>query len=132
MKKKAMLALSVLAAASLLYPGGAMAGRALSDAEMETVAAGSVNTEFVDSTMYFSFSKAGDDFDVSGDGSLDLLMGAPDKLGSIAISGNAQSGLSSLVNITAVDSAIQVLLNLNINVNSSVGSLQQLNLSGSL
>ena len=45
----------------------------------------------------------------------------------LQLMGNAQSNLRSLININAVNSPIQVLLNLNINVNSHVGILNQWN-----
>ncbi|MBI5454847.1 MAG: hypothetical protein HY956_09475 [Deltaproteobacteria bacterium] len=130
MRKRAIPIIAALAISAFAWTNDAHAARELTDAELDGVAAGSVYTELVDGTLNFSFSKAGGDYSVDGDGSLGFAM-SPDKYGAITLSGNAQSGLNSVVNITAVDSAIQVLLNLNINVNSSVGTLQQLNLSGS-
>ncbi len=50
--------------------------------------------------------------------------------GTINFSDNAQQNLNSLVNITAVNSNISVLLNLNVNINSTVGTVTQSNLSG--
>lgn len=52
--------------------------------------------------------------------------------GSLTIQDSAQSNLRSLININAVNSPINVLLNLNININSQVGVLEQLNLQGRL
>lgn len=49
--------------------------------------------------------------------------------GTINLSDNAQQNLNSLVNITAVNSSINVLLNLNVNINSTVGTVTQSNLS---
>ena len=49
--------------------------------------------------------------------------------GTINLSDNAQQNLNSLVNITAVNSNISVLLNLNVNINSTVGTVTQSNLS---
>ena len=46
---------------------------------------------------------------------------------SLLLMGNAQSNLQSFININAVNSPIQVLLNLNINVNSTIGNINQLN-----
>ena len=40
---------------------------------------------------------------------------------------NAQSNLRSLININAVNSPINILLNLNINVNSHIEQIKQLN-----
>ena len=44
---------------------------------------------------------------------------------SVAISGQAQQNLSSLVNIVAVNSAVQVLMNVNVAINSQVSSVSQ-------
>lgn len=52
--------------------------------------------------------------------------------GSLTIQDGAQSNLQSLININAVNSPVNVLLNLNININSQVGVLEQLNLQGRL
>jgi len=46
---------------------------------------------------------------------------------SLQLMDNAQSNLRSLININAVNSPVQVLLNLNININSSIGAVSQLN-----
>ena len=71
---------------------------------------------------------------VSGTGS--LVVQAPGNststttTGSVNLSGSAQQNLSSLININAVNSTINVLLNLNININSTVGTILQSNLNG--
>ena len=46
---------------------------------------------------------------------------------SLQLMDNAQANLRSLININAVNSPIQVLMNLNINVNSNIGNLNQMN-----
>ena len=51
-------------------------------------------------------------------------------MGSLTLNGQAQQSLSYLVNINAVNSNIQVLLNLNVNISSTVGSVMQSNLAG--
>jgi hypothetical protein len=51
-------------------------------------------------------------------------------IGSITLNGNAQQNLSSLINLNAVNSKINVLLNLNVNINSTVGTIIQSNLNG--
>lgn len=51
-------------------------------------------------------------------------------MGSINLSGSAQQNLSSLININAVNSTVNVLLNLNVNINSTVGTILQSNLNG--
>lgn len=71
---------------------------------------------------------------VTGNGS--LVIQAPGgttsttTTGSINLSGSAQQNLSSLISINAVNSPINVLLNLNININSTVGTILQSNLNG--
>ena len=44
---------------------------------------------------------------------------------SISMSDQAQQNLSSMVNITSINSTISVMLNLNVNINSTVGTVNQ-------
>jgi hypothetical protein len=73
---------------------------------------------------------------VSGVGS--LVIQAPTNsttnttTGTINLGGSAQQNLSSLININAVNSTINVLLNLNINIDSTVGTILQNNLNGKM
>lgn len=46
---------------------------------------------------------------------------------SIHVGDQAQQNLTSLVNILAINSAIQVMLNVNVSINSTVGSVNQYN-----
>jgi hypothetical protein len=64
---------------------------------------------------------------VSGAGTMAFVQN--NTTGTINLSDNAQQNLNSLVNITAVNSSINVLLNLNVNINSTVGTVAQSNLS---
>ena len=70
---------------------------------------------------------------VSGVGS--LAVQAPNSsttvnnTGSINLSGSAQQNMSSLININAVNSTINVLLNLNVSINSTIQSITQSNLN---
>ncbi len=50
---------------------------------------------------------------------------APVSSPSILMSGQAQQNLTAMVNIAAVNSSVQVLMNLNISINSRVGSVGQ-------
>jgi hypothetical protein len=50
--------------------------------------------------------------------------------GTVSLGGSAQQNLSSLININAANSTINVLLNLNVNINSTVGTILQSNLNG--
>ena len=51
-------------------------------------------------------------------------------LSSLTLNGDAQQNLTSLININAVNSKINVLLNLNVNINSTVATVLQTNLNG--
>lgn len=120
----------------LLLLGGAGPGRAaareLSDDELDQVTAGGVSVEVLDGVLNFQFrSAAGGGVSVDGSGTLSMSAEQlPNSVGAIVLRDSAQGNLRSVVNVTAVNSAIQVLINLNVNVNSSVGTLRQLNLSG--
>ncbi|MDH5571654.1 MAG: hypothetical protein OEY89_07810 [Gammaproteobacteria bacterium] len=50
----------------------------------------------------------------------------------LILSDNAQQNLNSLININAVNSPVNVLLNLNINIDSAIGSIQQYNVNGAI
>ena len=69
---------------------------------------------------------------VSSSGTLAVQNGplTSSSIGSLTLNGNAQQNLSSLININAVNSKINVLLNLNVNINSTVGTILQSNLNG--
>lgn len=63
-----------------------------------------------------------------GDGTITVTsQPLPDALPSILLQQGAQQDLHSLINIVAVNSQINVLLNLNISINSTIGNLTQLN-----
>lgn len=51
-------------------------------------------------------------------------------VGTLTLNGSAQQNLSSLININAVNSKVNVLLNLNVNINSTVGTIIQTNING--
>ena len=69
---------------------------------------------------------------VDGTGTIKLKKGAlPKNICSLIIQDSAQGNLNALININAVNSQIQVLINLTVNIHSEVGSVRQINLSGS-
>lgn len=105
---------TALAAAILFAPAWTLAApRQLSDAELDAVHGG--NTTALDPTEDAHVGNSdGAEF------STDIRLSQ-----SIYVGAQAQQNLTSLVNILAVDSAIQVQLNLNVSVNSSVGSVTQ-------
>ena len=112
----------------LFVPGAGSAFELLTDQQLKTVTAGSAAgvTESQEALTRIPFRYS------SGKGTVDgevivVPFSSFDQTASLQLMDNAQSNLSSLININAVNSPIQVLLNLNINVNSSVGNLSQWN-----
>jgi hypothetical protein len=106
--------------------------RPLSDAALDQVTAGSVSAGISDGVVRFAGQTPTANGLVSSTGSLALQSSpiAGNTMGTLSLNGEAQQNLSSLVNINAVNSKINVLLNLNININSTVSTLTQSNLNG--
>jgi hypothetical protein len=119
---------------AVLSPTADAQRRVLSDEEMDEVTAGGISTELIGKVLRFEFrSPAGGSLEVAGSGTVEVLEGdsaLPVQAGTLVLRDSAQSGLSSLININAVNSEIQVLVNLNINIDSIVENLEQVNLSG--
>lgn len=61
-------------------------------------------------------------YDLTGGGNMLLN---DNSVQSISLSDQAQQNLSSLVNIISINSTIQVMMNLNVNINSTVGTVNQ-------
>jgi hypothetical protein len=103
----------------------------LSDAALDQVTAGTVSAGLSDGVVRFQGQAPTANGLVSSSGSLALQsgpLGSNNTMGTLSLNGNAQQNLSSLVNINAVNSQVNVLLNLNVNINSTVGTLTQANL----
>ncbi|HTH52815.1 MAG TPA: hypothetical protein VL495_02620 [Edaphobacter sp.] len=137
-------ALTLLSSAGLVQAGAQSPVKArvetkaklLSDAALDGVTAAGITAGLSNNgVVHFEGSTPTPNGVVSSTGSL-AIQNAPiggnttTNLGSLSLNGNAQQNLSSLVNINAVNSKINVLLNLNININSTVGTLTQSNLNG--
>ena len=129
----------VIASLAMLIPAGMAQGKKkpkhLSDAALSKVTAAGPGVTATASNGVVSFQ--GSDMTTNGlvtaNGTLAVLPApAPTTLnmGSLSLSGNAQQNLSSVININAVNSTISVLLNLNVNLNSTVGTVMQSNLAG--
>lgn len=105
--------------------------RKLNDEELDRVTAAGVTTEVVDGVVKFHFQgSAGRTHTVDGSGTIEVLEAPlPEAAATLILRDNAQGNLRSLINVNAVNSLIQVLVNLNININSTVGTVQQINLS---
>lgn len=79
----------------------------------------------------FNFQgQAGSTHMVDGNATISFNAGPlPGATSNLILQGEAQQNLRSLINIAAVNSKIDVLVNLNININSTVGTVGQVNSS---
>ncbi len=104
----------------------------MTDGAMDQVTAAGITTDVSNGAVNFQGQSQTPNGLVSATGSLGLQAGSISgtTLGTLSLTGNAQQNLSSLININAVNSKINVLLNLNININSTVAKLVQANLNG--
>ena len=103
--------------------------RELTDSELDLITAGAVSLEVFDNGQ-LSFQIGAGGRAVPIDGTANISRGNGSLLSSIStlvLNGNAQSNLHSLVNITAISSTIQVFMNLNVNIHSTVGTVGQFN-----
>jgi hypothetical protein len=100
----------------------------LSDLKLNAITAGNTSTDQIsaDSLMRIPLHYSGKNASVDGELIVIPLYNSYEA-SSLQLSDNAQSNLRSLININAVNSPIQVLLNLNINVNSNIQQIKQLN-----
>jgi hypothetical protein len=103
----------------------------LSDAALDKVTAGTISAGVSGGVVKFQGQTPTPNGLVSSSGSL-AVQSSPlgNTTGTLSLNGSAQQNLSSLVNINAVNSKVNVLLNLNVNINSTVGTLTQSNLNG--
>lgn len=106
--------------------------RLMTEAELDQVTAGAASVTDLDELMTFEAvrtTQRGKTIKV--DGSMKLVESLPGiTIGSLSLTDNAQSNLQSVININAVNSAVNVLLNLNVSIDSSVGEINQLNFNG--
>lgn len=118
----------------LVLTGVAVAGEPyeLSDAELDATTAGSASDGEVQPLLMFDIARSTrSGRTVTADGSLDLLGPLPGAIPQqMLVLDRSQNNLQSVININAVNSAVNVLLNLNVNVDSRVGSLRQTNVNG--
>ena len=104
----------------------------MSDSTLDNVTAAGITASASNGVVKFQGEVPTPNGLVSSAGSLSVESGplTGTSVGSLTLNGNAQQNLSSLININAVNSKINVLLNLNVNINSTVGSILQSNLNG--
>ena len=126
---------ALLGALAVSLIGGAALGDnkfELAEAELDRVTAG---TQLDDQELLtFDFVRTTQSGKtISVEGSLDILSKLiANSPSTIYLGDGAQGNLTSLVNINAIHSQISVLLNLNIIIDSSVGTLNQLNINTSI
>jgi hypothetical protein len=125
----------VIVALALLLASSAWAeGRNLTDTELDSITAagytiGDQSGTLDDALFDFDFDHTGHNH-VWGEGSLDINVRRLDSLSlnSLVLDRGAQQNLSALVNINAVNAVVNVLMNLVINVDSTVwGGISQMN-----
>lgn len=127
-----IVSLALLTQAGMAQSSIKHAAEPLNDAALDRVTAGGVSAGISDGVVKFAGSAATPNGPVTGAGTLAVLKGpiTGTNMGSLTLDGAAQQNLSSLVNINAVNSRINVLLNLIVNMNSTVGTVTQSNLTG--
>lgn len=119
---------SALAAGLLLAAlPPAHAGELLTDDMLGEITAGSASAVYEDGRLRFDLDKTtgrGTRIGAFGDVNFDV---DAVNTGILRLEDDAQGNLRALVNTNAVNSPVQVLINLNINVNSRVDVLNQVN-----
>jgi len=118
--KKILTILTILTLVGLPCGSGLMAApRELTDAEMDAVTGG--NAPPVDpSTDQTTTSDTGPAVITS--------TSINNSINTITLSDQAQQNLTSMVNILSINSSVQVMLNLNVSINSTVGTVNQGNI----
>lgn len=100
----------------------------LNDEELDQVVARGLNLNLDAATGNFSFLSQGHNNLATGDGTIKIgPIVSSNRSNTVSLSGNAQQNLRALLNLIAVDSLVQVLVNLTVNINSSTGPIFQTN-----
>ncbi|AHK80806.1 hypothetical protein M911_15825 [Ectothiorhodospira haloalkaliphila] len=110
----------------------AQSPRLMDDAWLDRVVAGAVMGDSQELARFEAArtTRRGSHIHVQGQAA--LLDGRSNPQALLILGDNAQQNLSSLININAVNSPVNVLLNLNVNIDSVVGQMQQINLQREL
>jgi len=126
MEVKKLISLGIIVLYLLGFPFSALAFKELSDDELDGITAGSALPWDEDTLRSFTFNKTTrSGKHITGHGSIGLLF--PPNVAVLELSGSAQQNLRALININAVNSSVQVLFNLTINIDSKVGTVKQFN-----
>lgn len=100
----------------------------LGDAQLDAITAGAADetSELLEFSVKHE-TASGRRIEV--DGAVDVERVRSLESAALLLQDSAQSNLQSLININAVQSAVNVLVNLNITIDSNVGEIRQLNLA---
>ena len=103
------------------------AAEPLGDAELDAITAGAAD-ETSERLEFNVKHETASGRRIEVDGAIDVERVRSLENAALLLQDSAQSNLQSLININAVQSAVNVLVNLNITIDSNVGEIRQLNL----
>jgi hypothetical protein len=108
----------------------ALGAEPLTDEQLDAITAGADDSQ-LDEIVVHATHLTASGTRIDADGTLAVQRAASSlDTASLLLQDSAQSDLRALVNVNAVQSVVNVLINLNINIDSQVGEVRQLNLSG--
>ena len=118
-----------LALLAYMLSGAAAAYEPLTDEQLDAVTAGADESVLEEVTVQAArVTSSGKRVTVAGTVGLQHVPNTIDAA-DLLLRDSAQSNLQALVNMNAVNSVVNVLVNLNINIDSQVGELRQINLA---
>jgi hypothetical protein len=117
-----------LAFLSLAFGTCAYSAEPLDDEQLDAVTAGAAD-ETADLLEFNVKHQTASGRRIEVEGGIDVERLRSMDNAALLLQDSAQSNLRSLININAVQSAVNVLVNLNIVIDSNVGEIRQLNLS---
>lgn len=125
---KCQIASRIILATLLMAPAVASSFEVLDDEELHSVTAGSASAAHDSDGVLSRIPLRYSNGRVSMEGEILVIpTSSYIETSTLQLMDNAQSNLRSLININAVNSPVNVLLNLNINVNSSIVNMSQIN-----
>ena len=118
-----------LALLAYMLSGAASGYEPLTDEQLDAVTAGADESVLEEVTVQAArVTSSGKRVTVAGTVGLQHVPNTIDAA-DLLLRDSAQSNLQALVNMNAVNSVVNVLVNLNINIDSQVGELRQINLA---
>lgn len=117
------------AVAAGMLAGVAAAHEPLTDEQLDAITAGADDAVLEEITVHVArVTASGKRITVDGTLGVQQIPNGLDAA-DLLLRDSAQSNLRALVNMNAVNSVVNVLVNLNINIDSQVGDLRQINLA---